>query len=126
MERNSTIENGFARKEPISKPLLVKLVKWTVWVLAAIIFLLFIIYSINSYRVDTDASQIALIRFALFISVVLAFFSVYGFIIDCVYAVREKKFSRLAWSWGYILSLIFGAFIAFAASFILSATRGNL
>jgi len=126
MARNSTTENDFPPKGTDSKPLLTALVKWTVWVLLAINFLLFIMYIISSYRANSDAFQLALIRFGFFISVVLIFFSVYGFIIDGIHAIRKKKPPRIKGLLGYTLSLIFGALMAFGTSFIINVTRGNL
>jgi len=126
MARNSTTENSFSPKGHDPKPLLAALVKWTVRALLAINLLVFIMYSIGSYRTNSDAFQLALIRFGFFISVALVFFSVYGIIIGSIYAIREKKPSWLKSLSGYILSLIFGALMAFGTSFLLTITGGNL
>lgn len=126
MARNSTTENGFPPKDPGSKPLLAALVKWTVWILLIINFLLFVMYSIGSYHANSDSFLLGVIRFGFFISAVLVFFSVYGIVIGSVYAIREKKPPRLKGLSGYILSLIFGALMAFGTSLILNVTGGNL
>jgi hypothetical protein len=107
------------------RPLLGKLVTWTVLALLFLVLTAVVFYIIGSYRKVSDASQLALIRFCLGVSLLLIIFSVYGFVLELYYVLREKKPVYLAFALGYVLIMALGAATVFGAAFIINAVKGG-
>jgi hypothetical protein len=112
--------------KPEGKPLLVLLVKRAVLFLFALCLLCIFLYSVGTVQEFLDATQIALLRAASGLGLLLGIGAAYGIALDIGSAslLKDPRFFLGAGAY-FFLSLI-GLLIAGIASFILVTISGNV
>lgn len=107
-------------------PVLRLLVKLTAFTVLATLFMLISIYCAGCYQDFPESTQFTLLRFIMFVSVMLVIAALSGALLDLVCALAYKTALPLAGTLGYVFLLLFGVFLAMAAGFITSVAEGNL
>jgi len=127
MKRNLTTVKQLsgAKAWKSAKPLLGKLIKWTVWAVLAATAIVVIIYIAGSYRKASDDSQLAIVRIALVLSLLLIISSIYGILLDFFYIIKRRQIRYLAGIAGYMLIMVLGVIIALVTAFIIGSVGGH-
>jgi hypothetical protein len=111
--------------KPEGKTLIVLLVKRAVLFLFALCLLCIFLYCVGTVQDFLDATQIALLRAASGLGLLLSIGAAYGMVLDIAAASVHKAPRFLFGAGAYLFLAITGTAVAGIASFILVAIAGN-
>jgi hypothetical protein len=102
------------------------LVNRTVIFFLAMCLISLFLYVTGTVQGFMDETQLFLLRLGVALSILLAFSSVYGLMLELILFFRKRRPRFIFGAGIYFLLGILGAAIAAAAGFILSASSGNI
>ncbi len=111
--------------KPEGKPLIVLLVKRAVVLLFGLCLLCVFLYGVGTVQGFLDSTQIALLRAASGLGLLLGIGAAYGIALDVGISATLKSPRFLLGAGGYLFLSLVGIIIAGIASFILVAISGN-
>jgi hypothetical protein len=112
--------------KPEGKPLLVLLVKRAVFFLFGLCLLCIFLYCVGTVQEFLDATQIALLRSASGLGLLLGIGAAYGLVLDIGAATLLKTPRFLLGAGAYLFLSLTGILVAGIASFILVTVSGNM
>jgi hypothetical protein len=111
---------------PLDSKLFPLLVKRTVLFFLIMCFISLFLYIIGTVQGFMDDTQLFLLRLGAGMSILLALSSLYGLVLDLALFFREKSLRFVRGAGVYAFLGVLGGVIAASASFIISASGGNI